>query len=153
MVLRAVILLVLAAAGCGADGGGPPARGKIEFARFGGIAGSSERLTIAADGQARFAVGRRDARPVRFELSGAELHRLRAVLAAADLGALKSDTEPTCCDMFTTVVGYGGERATGESEFPDGLGPPVRALDAVVMRHVCPRIDKGGPEPAGCVRP
>jgi len=145
--------VVLAATGCGADAGGPPARGDIEFARFGGIAGSSERLTIAAKGQARFAVGRRDARPIRFEVSRAELRRLRAVLAEADLGSLKSDTEPTCCDMFTTVVGYRGEKVTAESEFPDELGPPVRALDAVVKRHACPRIDAGEAEPAACVRP
>ena len=153
MVLRAVIAIVLAASGCGTDAGEPPARGDIGFARFGGIAGASERLTISADGRARFAVGRRDARPVRFELSSEELSRLRSVLAAADLGSLKSDTEPTCCDMFTTVVAYGGEKATGESEFPDGLGPPVRALDAVVKRHVCPRIDARDEEPAACLRP
>ena len=153
MVLRALIVVVLATAGCGPDRDGPSSRGPIEFARFGGIGGSSERLTISADGEARFAVGRRDAKPVRFEVPDDELRRLRAVLTAADLGSLKSDTEPTCCDMYTVVVGYGGEKATGESEFPEGLEPPVRALEAIVKRHACPGIDTRAAEPAACARP
>ncbi len=127
---RALVpLLLVLLAGCGEEErrGEPrvPAPGPsdllVRYDRGGGVAGLQERLFVRPDGAA--AVEVRDRRRT-FELSGAELDRLREALTAARVPSLQRRYAPQApvADGIGERILVDGRRVSAET----GGDPPAR---------------------------
>jgi|SRR4051794_38944332 hypothetical protein len=120
-----LLLVAVLFAGCGAGGDAAAAtlRGKVDYAKSGGIAGLVQKLTVSPDGRA---VAASVERKQTFKLSRAQLKALTAAVAKARLKDTK-DPKSTAqgADGFAYRVAYRGD----DVQWDDFTGdPPQRVL-------------------------
>jgi uncharacterized protein YbjT (DUF2867 family) len=109
--------------GCGADAVAAPLRGKVTYAKSGGIAGIVQKLTVTPDGHAVAASSRRKR---SFKLSRAQLQALTTAVAKARLEDTKDPKSMgQGADGFSYRVAYHGDDVRWD-DFTDQ--PPRRVL-------------------------
>ena len=141
-LLVALLLVVLPA--CAGDGGavedepGPaqtlaPAGPLVVLQRYGGIAGSSDRVSVDAVGVATVISDRADNLVTR-TLSPTDLAALRSALRRADIKSLRRNyLDRQARDAFQYDVTYQGVTVTAdEGVIPDKLRPVVDQLTKLI---------------------
>ena len=115
LLISAAVLL----GACGSDGEddeGEPVLSNgalVTYTRTGGVGGIDERLRVDPDGAATLTYGEPTNAERSFELTGAELDRVRTLLEKADFASMPVSPEPTgCADCFVHTVEYGGDSVT-----------------------------------------
>jgi hypothetical protein len=135
---RAVLLVALLAAACGGgDGGGAaedpgpaaPAEPLVVLVRYGGLAGTNERISVAPSGQATIISDRSPAPTVR-TLPPADMTSLRTSLERAQIATLERQyLDPRAADAYQYDVTYQGVTVTADEEvLPATLRPVVDQL-------------------------
>lgn len=134
------MLALLAACGGGGDAevGGPdatlaPAGPLVVMVRSGGIAGSSDRVTVDALGVATL-VSDRSPNPSTRTLAAGELAALRTALQRAEFATLRRNyLDRQAADAYQYDVTYQGVTVTAdEGVVPDKLRPVVERLTALI---------------------
>ncbi len=137
--LRRVLLVVgfLAAACGGGDGGevadepgGPVRTGPlVVLVRYGGLAGSSDRVAVEASGEATI-ISDRSATPTVLTLPPADLASLRTALERSEIATLdRNYLDPRAADAYQFDVTYQGVTVTAdEGVLPAKLRPVVDQL-------------------------
>jgi hypothetical protein len=134
--MKGPLLLIAAAllAGCGGNDDrteGEPvlSNGALAtYTRTGGVGGLDERMRINPDGTATLTYGEPVNTERSFELTGAELDRVRTLLEEADFASMPASPEPTgCADCFVYTVEYGGDSVTY-----DDATEPSASIEALV---------------------
>jgi hypothetical protein len=141
-LLVAMILVLLAA--CGGDGGvvddepGPegtlaPSGPLVVLLRYGGIAGSNDRVSVDALGVATVISDRSDKALTR-TLSPSDLAALRSALRRADIKSLRRNyLDRQARDAYQYDVTYEGVTVTAdEGVIPDNLRPVVDQLTKLI---------------------
>ena len=141
-LLVAVILVLLAA--CGGDGGvledepGPvgtpaPAGPLVVLLRYGGIAGSSDSVSVTASGVVTVISDRSDNASTR-TMSPTDLAALRTALRRADIKSLRRNyLDRQARDAYQYDVTYEGVTVTAdEGVIPDKLRPVVDQLTKLI---------------------
>ncbi len=136
LTLLAALSLVAAACG-GGDGGqvgddpGPavPAGPLVVLVRYGGPAGSSDRVAVDLSGQATM-ISDRSPTPVERTLAPADLASLRRALERSQIATLdRNYLDPRAADAFQYDVTYQGVTVTAdEGVLPAKLRPVVEQL-------------------------
>jgi hypothetical protein len=130
-----------AAAGCGDDDRiadpGPTVQSDgplVIYERAGGVAYTAQRMVVEEDGSATVDVEGPGGVGSDFELSDAELDKLRALLEAATLA---DQPEPSgCADCYAYTIDYAGQSATFDQvSYPPGTEPLVAFLSEIVERE------------------
>ena len=104
----------------------------VSYERTGGIAGLSESLTVAEDGQAELGVGQPDPATTEFGVADAELESLRATVEAADLGGVSLPGGPSACaDCFVYEIETEAGAVTYDDAQADGLVEGAAVPDSV----------------------
>lgn len=142
-LLAAVLLVVLAA--CGGDGGGteddiggveaPAASAPlVVLLRYGGIAGSNDRVSVDALGVATV-TSDRSPNPSTRTLSPADLAALRTALQRAEISTLERNyLDRQARDAYQFDVTYQGVTVTAdEGVIPDKLRPVVDQLTKLIQ--------------------
>jgi hypothetical protein len=125
---------LLAFAGCGGESDAATLAGPLQYARDGGIAGVSERLTIREDGRSRVSVSSRGARS--FKLPKRDLDRIARLVAASDFKHRKGSKDFQAADAFVYSIAYRGHKVQfDDPSIPDELRDLLAALGAVVERY------------------
>ena len=138
IVRRVLFLVVLLAASCGvvdgvgvADEPGGPARSGplVVLVRYGGPAGSSDRVAVDASGQATV-ISDRSATPTVLALPPADLASLRTALERSEIATLdRNYLDPRAADAYQYDVTYQGVTVTAdEAVLPAKLRPVVDQL-------------------------
>lgn len=101
----------------------------VVLLRYGGVAGTSERVTVDDSGQATV-VGDRSPAPRTRVLSAGELANLRAALERSGMATLERNyLDPRAVDAYQYDVTYQGVTVTAdEGVLPPGLRPVVDQL-------------------------
>lgn len=139
-----VALMVVLLPACGGDGGvvedelGPaetlaPSGPLVVLLRYGGIAGSSDRVSVDALGVATV-ISDRSPNPSTRTLSSAGLAALRAALQRAEITTLQRNyLDRQARDAFQYDVTYQGITVTAdEGVIPDKLRPVVDQLTKLI---------------------
>ena len=139
MSLRPLLLLILllAAACGGGEGGGvadepgstvPPGP-LVVLVRYGGMAGTNDRISVAPSGQATILSDRSSTPTVR-TLPPADLTSLRTALERSDFATLdRNYLDPRAADAYQYDVTYQGVTVTAdEGVLPPRLRPVVDQL-------------------------
>lgn len=130
MILAATAAAVLAACG-GDDAPEPPQDGTLlEYSRSGGFAFSIYEVTIETDGTgiARFGSDVRELTEKEFELTPAQLEKLRATLEENPIPDLPKPTAG-CADCFSYTYAWGGDEVMfDDASIPDELDPVVEVI-------------------------
>jgi hypothetical protein len=128
------LLALLMLAGCGGQSDAATLSSTLSYARDGGIAGVSERLSIAKDGRSRVSGGRKGTRS--FRLPRKELDRIGRLVEAADLEHAKGSKDFTAADAFVYSIRYRGHKVEfDDPSIPDQLTDLLSALGTVVERY------------------
>ncbi len=134
MSLRPVLLVIalLATACGGGDGGGvadepgpaAPAGPLVVLVRYGGLAGSSDRVAVEASGEATI-ISERSATPTVLTLPPADLASLRTALERSEIATLdRNYLDPRAADAYQFDVTYQGVTVTAdEGVLPAKLRP------------------------------
>jgi hypothetical protein len=137
-LLVALILVLLAACGRGAgveeDAGSPAPPGPlVVMLRYGGIAGSHDRVSVDAVGVATVVSDRSPAASTR-TLSAGDLAILRTALERADITTLERNyLDRRAGDAYQYDVTYEGVTVTAdEGVIPDTLRPVVDQLTKLI---------------------
>lgn len=137
--LRRVLLLVsLLASACGGGDGGDVAdepTGSVRtgplvvLVRYGGPAGSSDRIAVDASGEATI-ISDRSATPTELTLPPADLASLRNALERSEIATLdRNYLDPRAADAYQFDVTYQGVTVTSdEGVLPAKLRPVVDQL-------------------------
>jgi hypothetical protein len=138
-LLVALVLLVLPA--CGSDGGtdadpaGPPAPAGplVVLVRYGGIAGTNDRVSVDALGVATV-ISDRSPNPSTRTLSAGDLATLRRNLQRAEMPTLQRNyLDRQARDAYQFDVTYQGITVTAdEGVIPDTLRPVVDQLTKLI---------------------
>ncbi|HJV09217.1 MAG TPA: hypothetical protein VJ653_06030 [Acidimicrobiales bacterium] len=136
-----MLLAVLAACGGGdgttaeEDAPGPPAPSTplVVLLRYGGIAGSNDRVTVDALGVATVLSDRSPNASTR-TLSSGDLATLRTALQRAEIATLQRNyLDPRARDAYQYDVTYQGVTVTtDEGVIPDKLRPVVEQLTKLI---------------------
>jgi hypothetical protein len=136
------VMLALAAAGCGDEGGettssGPGGGRLVAYTKTGGVAGVNEHLVVADGGSATLEVGFGDPARESFDLEPDQLDRLRELLASADFDGVGSGRGPSCVDCFQYEIEYAGETTAFAEigDIPRSVGEVVAELGRIVEEH------------------
>ena len=143
---RILVVLALVASACGGGGGGggggepsgepapaAPSGPLVVLVRYGGLAGTSDRVSVDVTGQATI-VSDRAATPTARALSPADLGRLRTALERSDIATLNRNyLDPRAVDAYQYDVTYQGITVTADEEVvPPTLRPVVDQLVALL---------------------
>ncbi|MFG1697864.1 hypothetical protein [Nonomuraea sp. NPDC049309] len=112
----------------------PGKRVLVELRKEGGFAGLRDRVTVHADGCARF--DRRSGRAASACLTAGELRRLRTHLRALRLGA--PEPKPQGFDFITYTLAYEGRRVSRYTLTPTWR-PVVTDLERALEKYGKPR--------------
>jgi hypothetical protein len=127
-------LALLMLAGCGGKSDAATLTGTVQYARDGGLAGVSERLTIRKDGQSRVSGGTRGVRS--FKLPKRELDRIARLLKASDFKQVEGSTDFQAADAFVYSISYRGHKVQfDDPSIPDELRDLLSALGTIVERY------------------
>ncbi|HEX2043545.1 MAG TPA: hypothetical protein VHF24_12995 [Acidimicrobiales bacterium] len=139
MILRPVLLVIaVAAAACSGGDGGPvagepgpavPAGPLVVLVRYGGLAGTNDRVAVDASGQATI-ISDRSPAPVERALAPADLASLRSALERSQIATLdRNYLDPRAADAYQYDVTYQGVTVTAdEGALPATLRPVVDQL-------------------------
>ena len=141
---RLLVLVALVAAACGTGGGsgdaandeppGPePTRVLVALVRYGGLAGTTDRVSVDAAGQATI-ISERSTAPAVRTLPPADLARLRTALERSEMATLdRNYLDPRAADAYQYDVTYQGVTVTAdEGVLPPTLRPVVDQLVALL---------------------
>ena len=117
----------------GAPAAGTPSEPLVVLLRYGGVAGTSERVSVDASGQATV-VGDRSPTPRTRVLSAGELANLRAALERSGITTLERNyLDPRATDAYQYDVTYQGVTVTAdEGVLPPSLRPVVDQLSKLL---------------------
>jgi hypothetical protein len=141
IAILAALLAAALAAGCGDDQATAPtaptttpaAEALVVYERAGGIAYTAQRLVVEEDGSATVTVEGPGEIGAEFQLSGAELDELRALLDAA---SFETPEPSACADCYVYVIESGGESARfDQTNVPSSTEPLVEFLSKIVERE------------------
>jgi hypothetical protein len=131
-----VVLVALAATGCGGGEAAAEMNDSIHYVRSGGFAGEHDELTIEPDGTAMLTV--RGGSQEEFQLNDDELGDLTGALDESGLEDVPSDStsEQPAPDAFVYSITYGDKEVrTDDVSVPDELRRLIATLDEIVESH------------------
>ena len=136
--VAACVALATALGACGDDDSEPEpqapepqAAESIVYSKSGGVAGISQRIEIAADGEAVIETGTVDTQTETLDLSESHLAGINEALDDADFDEIEVSDAPTgCADCFEYEITRGGHTVSfDDTTFPNELGPAITKLD------------------------
>jgi hypothetical protein len=121
----------------------------LVFERSGGLAPSTQSLTVAPGGFAVAESGgtRAGERHAEFHLADRRIRSLQRGLRDAHLGSIPSPGTGSCADCYLYSIFYQGDYLKlDESEVPPRLGKVIDEIEAIISAHTIPpnaRVARG----------
>lgn len=138
----ACVMLAVALGSCGDDNDGDdapeapdtPAAETVIYSKTGGVAGISQRIEIAADGETTIETGNVDPETKSFTLPESQVEDVNKALDEAAFDDIESPGDQTgCADCFIYTIERGGHTVTfDDTNFPGDLAPAVEELEGLI---------------------